>query len=159
MIHRGESITDYVLRRDHQLSDAEARGLVLPDNVKARYLEEGANLSTQNKINMRKLAGGRLDAASMRSALLQLDVTEKVVLPAVPLPVPKTFAADTSSSAEAMPDFRGDESEDDVELPEDDAETFLNAVETQDLDEHETLEVFAAILEEKFGKETEDLGR
>eukprot|EP00959_Pyramimonas_sp_CCMP1952_P087728 1835665-Pyramimonas_sp.AAC.1 len=86
MIHRGESITDYVLRRDHQLSDAEARGLILPDNVRARYLEEGANLSTQNRINMRTLAGGRLDATSIRSALLQLDVTEKVVLPTVPLP-------------------------------------------------------------------------
>eukprot|EP00959_Pyramimonas_sp_CCMP1952_P305754 6398382-Pyramimonas_sp.AAC.1 len=77
MIQRNESITDFVLRRDAQLADAAARGLVLPDNVLARYLEEGANLSAQNKINLRTLAGGQKDAASIRSALLLLDVQEK----------------------------------------------------------------------------------
>eukprot|EP00959_Pyramimonas_sp_CCMP1952_P317248 6639803-Pyramimonas_sp.AAC.1 len=80
MIRRGETLTDYVLRRDAQLADAEARGLVLPDNVRARYLEEGADLTPQNKINMRTLAGGKLDAASIRGALLQLDAAEKLIL-------------------------------------------------------------------------------
>eukprot|EP00959_Pyramimonas_sp_CCMP1952_P282049 5895145-Pyramimonas_sp.AAC.1 len=65
MIKRGESLTDYVLRRDQQLSDAEVHGLPLPDKVKARYLEEGANLSAQNKVNLRTLAQGKKDAASI----------------------------------------------------------------------------------------------
>ena len=42
-VRRGETIADYILGRGSHMSDAEVKGLTLPDNVKARFYEEGAN--------------------------------------------------------------------------------------------------------------------
>eukprot|EP00959_Pyramimonas_sp_CCMP1952_P340354 7128988-Pyramimonas_sp.AAC.1 len=60
-----------------------------------------------------------------------------------------------SSSSSPLTPFPPDpdEDDDDVELLEEDALAFLNAIESQDLDEDEVVEVFGAVLEEKFGKE------
>eukprot|EP00959_Pyramimonas_sp_CCMP1952_P301237 6302790-Pyramimonas_sp.AAC.1 len=76
MIRKGGSLTEYVVRRDAEIAEAENHGLSLPDEVKARYLEEGAALSQQNRLNMRTLAGGRSDLASVRTAILMLNVKE-----------------------------------------------------------------------------------
>ncbi len=46
-IERGETLTDYVLRRETQFDEAEKRGTVFPDQTKAQMLEEGANLTWQ----------------------------------------------------------------------------------------------------------------
>eukprot|EP00959_Pyramimonas_sp_CCMP1952_P119851 2505949-Pyramimonas_sp.AAC.1 len=73
MLRTGESLTEYVLRRDAEVGEAERFSLVLPDEIKARYLEEGACLSMQNRISMRTLAGGLSDFASIRAAILKLD--------------------------------------------------------------------------------------
>eukprot|EP00959_Pyramimonas_sp_CCMP1952_P355063 7437678-Pyramimonas_sp.AAC.1 len=40
---------------------------------------------------MRTLAMGRIDFASIRQALLQMDVTEKKVLPSAPPPLVRTY--------------------------------------------------------------------
>ena len=48
-IQRGETLTDYVLRRDRQFDEAERHGTVFPEPTKAQLLEEGANLSWQTQ--------------------------------------------------------------------------------------------------------------
>eukprot|EP00959_Pyramimonas_sp_CCMP1952_P416867 8733657-Pyramimonas_sp.AAC.1 len=94
MIRRGETLTDFVLRWDAQIAEAEVHGLKLPDPVKARYLEEGAALTAQNNINLWTIALGQTDFASIRSALLKLDVTEKRALPTPPPAPHKAFPAE-----------------------------------------------------------------
>eukprot|EP00959_Pyramimonas_sp_CCMP1952_P355064 7437678-Pyramimonas_sp.AAC.2 len=46
MIHRGETLTDYVLRRDAQVAEAETHGLPLPDGLRARCLEQPCRVRT-----------------------------------------------------------------------------------------------------------------
>ena len=52
-ILRGETLTDYVLRRERQFDEAEKHGTVFPDQTKAQMLEEGANLSWQSQQNLK----------------------------------------------------------------------------------------------------------
>ncbi len=48
-ILRGETLTDYALRRERQFDEAEKHGTVFPDPTKAQMSEEGANLSWQSQ--------------------------------------------------------------------------------------------------------------
>ncbi|CAK0884327.1 unnamed protein product [Prorocentrum cordatum] len=140
-LRRGESITDYVLRRDAKIGLAEVYGLQLADSVLARLLEEGANLSPQNRIDMCTLAGGKLDHRSIRETLLKLDIREKGVLSTSQAMSVETFVTEEvfegSSSASAGPvdvSSRFAEPPDDAfELPEEGAEAFLSALEEQEL--------------------------
>ena len=63
------------------MADAEKFGLVLLDNVKARFFEEGTNLAPLNKVNVRALVQGKADAAASWQAFPALGVAEKKTLP------------------------------------------------------------------------------
>ena len=70
-------------------------GLILPDAALARYYEEGASLTSQNKLNMRTMMSGDKTLASVRRALLQLDIAEKSTLPQAGHQPSRSYAAIT----------------------------------------------------------------
>eukprot|EP00959_Pyramimonas_sp_CCMP1952_P107443 2246325-Pyramimonas_sp.AAC.1 len=103
-IRRGETLTDFVLRRDLETAEVERFGLALPDQVKARFFEEGAQLTPQDRINLKTLAAGKSDSTSIRQALLLLDVRDKSMLPtSASQNVTKTYQAEIQQDMEHPP--------------------------------------------------------
>eukprot|EP00959_Pyramimonas_sp_CCMP1952_P130807 2735125-Pyramimonas_sp.AAC.1 len=105
-------------------------------------------------MNMRTLAGGLTDFRSIREALLKLDTREKSVIPTMTStstgsksyveadvedapPPPRQVSVDVDSYFSDPPD-------DAFELPEAEAETFLSALEEQELPEEELMVALAA---------------
>ena len=142
LIRPTESLTSFVIRRDSQIAQAERFGLSLPDAVQARYYEEGAQLTKQNRINLRTLMNGDKTVAAVRRALQELDVAEKSVLPQKPASTAKSFPAeldgwdsDSDQDDEALDLFE-------VEFPEEDVTVFLGVLDDKDLYEDEGYQVF-----------------
>eukprot|EP00959_Pyramimonas_sp_CCMP1952_P041246 862732-Pyramimonas_sp.AAC.1 len=139
VIKKGESLTDYVIRRDGQMLQAESAGLTLADSIKTRYYEEGAMLSHQNRINLATLACGKKGFLSIRAALLNLDVSNgQAVLPTAATssrPPGRTYMQEQEEETtfEAEDDAVVDLFE--TEFSESEADGFLISLDQQDLTE------------------------
>eukprot|EP00959_Pyramimonas_sp_CCMP1952_P308416 6454501-Pyramimonas_sp.AAC.1 len=106
---------------------------------------------------MKTSAAGQEGYAAVRSALLKMDVQDKPIPPSATTTT-KSFPAevqepvqDRNANKEVREVYLTD-IDDSVELPEDDVDTFLAALDEQDLGEHEVLQVFAAIVEDRLGR-------
>ncbi|CAK0830782.1 unnamed protein product, partial [Prorocentrum cordatum] len=150
----GETLTQFVIRRDMEVREARKFGLDLPEKVQVEQLKAGARLSEQNMINLLSISQGREDLDSVKKALMRMDVRRK---PDATRRQGKTFAA-----ADEEDDYGEDDDMSDlvlVEFWEDsildivDAEAVYAAVESQDLDEEQLASVVAAVLDEKREKE------
>ena len=75
-IRRGETLTDYVLRRDRQFGVAEKHGTVFPNPTKAQMSEEGADLPWQSQQHLKSNMFGREeDHSRLKKVLMILDCT------------------------------------------------------------------------------------
>eukprot|EP00959_Pyramimonas_sp_CCMP1952_P204102 4268555-Pyramimonas_sp.AAC.1 len=75
--------TDFVIGRDQQIAAAERLGVTLPDAVKARYYEEGANLTQHMRFNLSALMAGEKPVHAVRRALLEPDIQDIPTFPKV----------------------------------------------------------------------------
>ncbi|CAK0800210.1 unnamed protein product, partial [Prorocentrum cordatum] len=149
-IKKGETLTDYVIRRDQQIAAAERLGLTLPDTVKARYYEERANLPPQLRLNLRTLMAGKRTVEAVRAAQLELDITERQTLPKAPAPAQARTFATTVPVLDEAGDYECDACDDnecfglyEMEFDEQELATILISLDSQDLDEEHIMDVFA----------------
>ena len=147
---RDETLSMFVGRREQQYAQAEDFRVVLPSQVKALLLEEGAGLSAQGEQNLRTLTSARLDFEIVAKALRDLD-THRERLTAPPGKASSSFpeiGADASSSTLAVLDVTkndGDDDDDD-EISSDFENDVLKEVDAMALDENEIFQTYAAVL-------------
>lgn len=72
-------LQQFVLRRERQVDRARGFGLVIPDEVLASMLEEGAELGPHDRRNLRAVVGDVPSARDMACALRRLDVSKEGV--------------------------------------------------------------------------------
>ena len=131
---RDESLMQFALRRQRDFQRAAAHNFLLPSELRAAMLREGAGLSEQNLQNLSALLVGKdSDPDAMARALGRLDVrTDRLV----------GFADDEGSST-WLEEHEGEAPDDDEqELSE---EEILEELDSLDLSEDQVCEVFAVL--------------
>ena len=123
-----ESLAEYALRRDAQFENAR-RFMDIPEELKGIMLEEQAGLSRQGAQNLRTLTGGQHDYRQVRKALQVLDCEEESMI--------------KGQKPSYLLDIEQAESEGDYE-PDQDEEIFV-ALEYQDVDEYEAMNLLAEL--------------
>eukprot|EP00969_Alexandrium_andersonii_P371737 15480176-Alexandrium_andersonii.AAC.1 len=61
---KDESLTQFVTRRERQMVELAGHGVVIPQELQAILLEEGAELSLQGQQNLRALTAGQITLPS-----------------------------------------------------------------------------------------------
>lgn len=123
-----ESLAQYALRRDAQFENAK-RYIDIPVELKGIMLEEQAGLSRQGAQNLRTLTGGQHDYRQVRRALQVLDCEEESMI--------------KGQKPSYLLDEDFAENQDGTYDPED--EEIFVALEYQDVDEYEALNLLAEL--------------
>ena len=148
---RDETLSMFVGRREQQYTQAEDFRVVLPSQVKALLLEEGAGLSAQGEQNLRTLTSARLDFEIVSKALRDLDThRERLIAPPgkASSSFPELGTDATSSPTLAVLDGAkdDDDDDDDDEVSSSFENDVLKEVDAMALDENEIFQTYAAVL-------------